>query len=135
MRFCMKYFSKSVVSPLIYYGLSLLYVVVSIFVSSKLPFAKLWPEYSDRKFRSSHSQFFFEISVSKNFLILTGKHRCWSLLLVKLQACRCCLCFCLILRYSQLFSCEYCKIFKNSFLYGTPPVAASVNGWGISKKF
>ena len=30
-----------------------------------------------------------------------------------------------------LFSCEYCKIFKNSFLYGTPAVAASENGRGI----
>ena len=27
---------------------------------------------------------------------------------------------------AQVFSCEYCKIFKNSFFYRTPPVAASV---------
>ena len=28
----------------------------------------------------------------------------------------------------QVFSCEYCKIFKNSFFYRTPLVAASVVG-------
>ena len=27
----------------------------------------------------------------------------------------------------QFLSCEYCEIFKNSFLYGTTPVAASKN--------
>ena len=25
---------------------------------------------------------------------------------------------------TQLFPCEYCEIFKNSFFHGTPPVAA-----------
>ena len=29
---------------------------------------------------------------------------------------------------AEVFSCEYHKMFKNSFLYGTPPVAASENG-------
>ena len=28
----------------------------------------------------------------------------------------------------RLFFCEYCEIFRKNFLYGTPPVAASVNG-------
>ena len=27
---------------------------------------------------------------------------------------------------AQVFSCEFCEIFKNNFLYRTPPVAASV---------
>ena len=27
---------------------------------------------------------------------------------------------------TRMFSCEYCEIFKNSFCYRTPPVAASV---------
>ena len=27
---------------------------------------------------------------------------------------------------AQVFSCEFCKIFKNTFSYRTPPVAASV---------
>ena len=28
---------------------------------------------------------------------------------------------------AQVFSCEFCEISKNTFSYGTPPVAASVN--------
>ena len=43
----------------------------------------------------------------KNFAIFTGKNLCWS------QA------------PTQLFSCEYCKIFKNSLFYRIPPVAGS----------
>ena len=27
---------------------------------------------------------------------------------------------------TQVFSCEFCEIFKNSFFYWTPPVTASV---------
>ena len=32
-----------------------------------------------------------------------------------------------------MFSGEYCEIFKNSFSYRAPPVAASGNGWAIVK--
>ena len=32
-------------------------------------------------------QLFFEIDILKNFAIITGKHLCWSLFLIKLQAC------------------------------------------------
>ena len=35
--------------------------------------------------RSSYLQIFFEISVFKNLANFTGKHQCWSLLLIKLQ--------------------------------------------------
>ena len=38
-------------------------------------------------------------------------------LLIKLQA--------LKETQTQMFSCEYCEIFKNTLLYRTPPVAAS----------
>ena len=41
-----------------------------------------------QKFRSSNLQLFFTISVLKNFVIFTGKHLCWGLLLIKLQAWR-----------------------------------------------
>ena len=34
---------------------------------------------------------------------------------------------------TQGFSCEYYKMFEKSFFYGTPLVAASENGWRISK--
>ena len=36
--------------------------------------------------RSSRSQMFFKIDVLKNFANFTGKHLCWSLFLIKLQA-------------------------------------------------
>ena len=45
--------------------------------------------------------------VFQNFEISTGKHLCWSLFSAK------------------VFSCEYCKMFKKSFIYRTPPVAPS----------
>ena len=36
----------------------------------------------------------------------------------------------------QVFSCEYHKMFEKSFFkYGAYPVAASENGWRISKNF
>ena len=54
-------------------------------------------------FRSSRSHIFFEIGVLKNFAKLTGK-RPATLLKETL---------------TQVFSCEYCEIFKNSFLYNT----------------
>ena len=38
------------------------------------------------KDRSSHSQLFFKIGVMKNFATFTGKHLCWNLFLIKLQA-------------------------------------------------
>ena len=70
---------------------------------------------------------FFEIGVLRNFAIFTGKHQCWSLFLRKLQTLR---------PYgpqlylketsTQLFSCEYCKIFTNSVFYRTPPVGLTI---------
>ena len=33
---------------------------------------------------------------------------------------------------AQVFSCEFCEIFKNTYFYRTPPVAASVR---IKKRF
>ena len=62
-------------------------------------------------YRSSRSQMFLKIVVLENFAIFTGKHLCWSLFLIKLTP-------------TQLFSCEYWKIFKNTFFYRTPPVDA-----------
>ena len=38
--------------------------------------------------RSSHSQMFFKIGILKKFADITGKHLCWSLSLIKLQAFR-----------------------------------------------
>ena len=61
----------------------------------------------EKPMRSSRSQMFFKIGVLKNFAILTGKHLCWSLLYIKLHAWRCFL--------TQVLSCEYCEIFKNTY--------------------
>ena len=60
---------------------------------------------------------------SKNFANSTGKHSCWSLLLKRLQVAA-------LQHYqnkalTQVFSCEVCEIFQDTFFYRTPPVAAS----------
>ena len=39
-----------------------------------------------QKYRSSRSQMFFKIGVRKTFENFSGKHLCWRLLLIKLQA-------------------------------------------------
>ena len=61
--------------------------------------------------RSCRSRMFFKIGVLKD------KHLCWSLFLIKLQ-------FFKKETPTQVISCKYCKIFRNSFFYRTPPVAA-----------
>ena len=43
--------------------------------------------------------------VLKNFTILTGKHLCWSLFWLKLRQ----------ETPTQVFSCEYCENFKNTY--------------------
>ena len=49
--------------------------------------------------------------VFKSFTKFAGKHLCQSFLLKK--------------RLAQVFSCEFCEIFKNTFFYRTPQVAVS----------
>ena len=44
-----------------------------------------WHKWVNSKFRISRSQMLFKICVLKNFTVLTGKHLCWSLFLIKLQ--------------------------------------------------
>ena len=51
---------------------------------------------------------YFKIGVLKNFL--TVKHLCWSLSFIKLKKEE---------APTQVFSCEHCEIFRNSFLYRT----------------
>ena len=53
----------------------------------------------------------------KNFAILTWKPLCWSLFLIK----------CYVKKTpTQVFSCEHCKIFKNTYFEEHLPVAVSV---------
>ena len=57
----------------------------------------------------------------RNFAKLTGKHLCQSLFLNKVAG------FNFIKKeaLAQVFCCEFCGIFKNTFFHITPPVAAS----------
>ena len=52
----------------------------------------------------------YKKGVFKNFWIFTGKHLCWSLLLIKLQALR----PAAVLKRDST-TCEYCEILKNTF--------------------
>ena len=36
---------------------------------------------------------------------------------------------------AKVFSCEYDEMYKKNFFYGAPQMAASENGWRISKNF
>ena len=81
---------------------------------------KMWDFFYPQR-RSIRSQIFFKLGVLKNLGNFTRKHLSWSLFLIKrLQL------------YeketpAQVFSCEITEIFKNTFFYGTPQVAASDN--------
>ena len=62
--------------------------------------------------RSSRPDVFCKKGVLKNFAKFAGKHLCQSLFIKKETL-------------TQVFSCEICKISKNTFSYRTPPVAVS----------
>ena len=62
------------------------------------------------------SQMFSKTGVLKNFAIFTRKNLCWSLFLIKFQDWRPTFLFKKRLQTpTQVFFCEYCEIFKNSF--------------------
>ena len=79
--------------------------------------------------RSSRWQMFFKIGVLKNFAIFTRKHLCCSRFVIKWKAFR----SATLLKETprQVFSYEYCEIFKNRFFYRTPLVAASLTSRNI----
>ena len=62
--------------------------------------------------RSSCSEVFCKKDVLRNFAKFTGKHLSRDSFLKKQPL-------------AKVFSCEFCEIPKNTFFYGTPPVAAS----------
>ena len=66
--------------------------------------------------RSSRSQMFFKIGVLKNFAIFTGKHLCWGLFFNRVPFRKGLQAFNFIKKETptQLFSCEYCEILKNT---------------------
>ena len=57
--------------------------------------------------------------IFKNFAKFAVKHLCQSLFFS----------FSIKQTLAQVFSCEFCEIFKNTFFYRTPPVAASDLCW------
>ena len=60
--------------------------------------------------KNSYPRCSIEKAVFKNFEIFTGKRLCWSLLLINLRASRP-----VTLTPTQVFSCEYCKVLKNTY--------------------
>ena len=64
---------------------------------------------------------FLKIVVLKNFANFTGKHLCWSLLLLKLQTFGAASLFKRDTKTGIfLFSCDNCEIFKSTSFYRTP---------------
>ena len=86
--------------------------------------AILWKLYNLNTFKNSCSQMVFKIGLLKNFAIFTGIHLCWGHFLIKLQVLRPATLF--KKTPTQVLSCEYCEIFKNSFFYRTRLVATSL---------
>ena len=82
------------------------------------------------------SQMFFKIDVLKNFANFTGKHLCWSLFLIQLQAWRVATLFKKRLQHS-CFPVKFAKFFRTPFFNKPFPVvpcelhAMSVFGEGV----
>ena len=85
-----------------------------------LLFSKLKQKNPKPTNRSSRSQMFFKIGFLKNFVIFTGKHLL-SLWKKSLKTCN----FIKERDFITDVFCKYCVISKDSFLYRTPPEAAS----------
>ena len=70
---------------------------------------------------------FCEKGVLRNFAKFTGIHLCQSIFLNKVAGLRPKACnYIKKETLAQVFACEFCEIFKNTFSYRTPPVAASI---------
>ena len=67
--------------------------------------------------RSSRPEVFCKKGSLRNFAKFTGKHLCQSLFFNKVAGVS-------KETLAQVFSCEFCKISKNTFSCRTPPVAA-----------
>ena len=82
--------------------------------------------------RSSRPERFYKIGVLKNFAKFTGKNLCQSCVFNKVVGLVCN--FINKETLTQVFSCEFCEIFKNTFFYRTLSVAASVENQLFTKK-
>ena len=76
--------------------------------------------------RSSRAEGFCKKGVLRNFTKFTGKYLCQSLFVNKVPGLRPKACnFIKKETLAQVFSCDFCKISKNTFFYRTPPMGAS----------
>ena len=83
---------------------------------------------SDKGIQKQPPEVFYKKGVLKNFTKFTGKHLYQSLFLIKLQASD-------LQLYgketlAQVFSCEFCEIFKNTFFTGH--LWATASGYKIN---
>ena len=65
--------------------------------------------------RSSRPNVICKKGVLKNFSKFTGKHLFWSLFFAGLRLSK-------KETLAQVFSCQFCEFYKNTFFYGIPPV-------------
>ena len=70
--------------------------------------------------RSSHQRYSIKKALLKSFAMSPGKHLCWSPFLIMLQL------EMQVESPTQVFSCEYCEIFKNTYFEEHLRTAASV---------
>ena len=70
-------------------------------------------------FRGSRLEALCRKGVLRNFAKFTGNNLCQSLFFNKVADLK-------KETLAQVFSCEFCEIFKDTFFWRTPPVAASV---------
>ena len=94
---------------------------VIIFISCWI-FSTLWK--AMHIYRSNHRRRSVKKGALKNFANFTCKQMCWSLFLIKMQAC---LCWSLFLTPTQMFYCEICEIFKNTYFEEHVRTIASVS--------
>ena len=73
--------------------------------------AKYFPETSPNIFGFCHRRCSIKKAVFQGFAIFTVKHLCWSLFLMKVQA----LWAERIETPTQVFSCEYCEVSRNTY--------------------
>ena len=81
--------------------------------------------------RSSRPYMLFKINVLKNFAIFTGKHKCWSLFLLK-QACKSRNFIKMRLQHWCFFV-NVCRILKNRFFYGRTRLHLTSAYWGFCR--
>ena len=83
-----------------------------------------------RQSRSNHQRRSVKKAVLRNYATFTGKHPCWNLFLIKLQ---------FLQGYNhikrtptQVFSCEYCEIRRNTYFEKHLRTAVSGNRKGLN---